>query len=39
MNTAKVKLYLYLTKYHAIEVYWGVEVYLHAFFDLGTTWR
>jgi hypothetical protein len=22
-----------------MKVYWGVEVYLHAFFDLGTGWR
>jgi hypothetical protein len=21
-----------------MKVYWGVEVYLHAFYDLGTTW-
>jgi len=28
-----------LTKHHAMKAYWGVEVYLHAFFDLGTRWR
>jgi hypothetical protein len=22
-----------------MKVYWGVEVYLHSFFDLGTRWR
>jgi hypothetical protein len=26
-------------EYHAMKAYWGVEVYLHAFFDLGTRWR
>jgi hypothetical protein len=30
---------LCLTKHHAMKVYWGVEIYLHAFFDLGTRWR
>jgi hypothetical protein len=28
-----------LTKRHAIRAHWGVEVQLHAFFDLGTRWR
>jgi hypothetical protein len=35
----KVKLSLCLTKHHAMKAYWGVEVYLHSFFDLGTRWR
>jgi hypothetical protein len=35
----KVKLSLCLTKHHAMKAYWGVEVQLHAFFDLGTRWR
>jgi hypothetical protein len=35
----KVKLSLWLTKHHAIRAYWGVEVQLHTFFDLGTRWR
>jgi hypothetical protein len=26
-------------KHHAIEVYWGMEVQLHTFVDLGTRWR
>jgi hypothetical protein len=30
----KVKLSLCLTKHHAMEAYWGMEVELHAFFDL-----
>jgi hypothetical protein len=25
--------------HQAIKAYWGVEVYLHSFFDLGTRWR
>jgi hypothetical protein len=24
---------------YAMKTYWGVEVQLHAFFDLGTRWR
>jgi hypothetical protein len=28
-----------LTEHHAMKVYWGVEVQLHSFFDLGTRWR
>jgi hypothetical protein len=42
MNTTKgkkVKLFLCLTKHHAMKTYWGVEVYLHAFFELDTRWR
>jgi D-hexose-6-phosphate mutarotase len=35
----KVKLSLCLTNYHAMKAYWGVEVYLHACFDIGTSWR
>jgi hypothetical protein len=26
-------------EHHAMTAYWGVEVQLHAFFDLGTRWR
>jgi len=33
------KLSLCLTKYHTMKAYWGLEVQLHAFFDLGTRWR
>jgi hypothetical protein len=29
----------HLTKHHAMKAYWGVEVQLHSFFDLGTRWR
>jgi hypothetical protein len=35
-DEVKVKLSLCLTKHHAIKAYWGVHIYLHAFFDLGT---
>jgi hypothetical protein len=28
-----------ITEHHAMKMYWGVEVYLLAFFDLGTRWR
>jgi hypothetical protein len=35
----KVKLSQCLTKHHAMKAYWGVEVYLHAFFHFGTRWR
>jgi hypothetical protein len=35
----KLKLSLSLTKHHAMKVYWGAEVQLHAFFDFGTRWR
>jgi hypothetical protein len=34
----KVKLSPCLTKHHAMKTHWGVEVWLHAFFDLGTRW-
>jgi hypothetical protein len=27
---------VYLTEHHAMKAYWGVEVQLHAFSDLGT---
>jgi len=30
---------LFLTKHHAMKAYWGVEVWLRSFFDLGTRWR
>jgi len=35
----KVKFSLCLTKHQAMETYWWVEVYIHAFFDLDTMWR
>jgi hypothetical protein len=28
-----------LTEYHAMKAYWGVEVQLHALFDLGIRWK
>jgi hypothetical protein len=28
-----------LTEHHIMKAYWGVDVWLHAFFDLGTRWR
>jgi len=28
---AEVKLFLFLTKYHVMRTYWGVEVQFHAF--------
>jgi hypothetical protein len=30
---------LFLTKHHAMKAYWGEDVQLHSFFDLGTRWR
>jgi hypothetical protein len=30
---------LFSTKHHTTKAYWGVEVYLHAFFDLGIRCR
>jgi hypothetical protein len=30
---------LFLTEHHAMKAYWGVEVWIHACFDLGTRWR
>jgi hypothetical protein len=30
---------LFLTEYHFMKAYWGVELQHHAFFDLGTRWR
>jgi len=35
----KLSLCFFLTEHHAKNVYRGVEVWLHAFFDIGTTWR
>jgi hypothetical protein len=35
----KGKVSLCLTRHHAMKAYWGVEVYLHSFFDPGTRWR
>jgi hypothetical protein len=28
-----------LTRHHAMKTYWGMEMELHAIFDLGTRWR
>jgi hypothetical protein len=28
-----------LTEHHVIKAYWGVELYLHTFYDLGTRWK
>jgi hypothetical protein len=30
---------LLLIEHHAMKAYWGMEVVLHPFFDLGTRWR
>jgi len=35
----KVVPVLFSTEHHTMKVYWGVEVSLHPFFDLGTRWR
>jgi hypothetical protein len=36
----KINLSLcFLTEHHAIKAYWGVEVWLHSFFDLSTRCR
>jgi hypothetical protein len=29
----------FLTEHDDMKAYWGVEVYIHAFFDLGTRWN
>jgi hypothetical protein len=41
MREVKVKLFLcwILTEHNVMKAYWGVKVYLHAFFDLGIRWR
>jgi hypothetical protein len=39
MDICALKLSLCLTKHHAMNAYWGVEVLLRIFFDLGTRWR
>jgi hypothetical protein len=39
IKKGKVNLSLCLTKHHAMKAFWGVDVYLHAFFDVGTRWR
>jgi hypothetical protein len=33
------KVKVKVTGHHAIKAYWGVEVYVHAFFGLGNRWR
>jgi hypothetical protein len=38
-DNKKVNLSLCLTEHHTMKAYWGVEVYLHALFDLGIRWR
>jgi len=40
-HSVNVKLYLvcFLTEHYAMKAYWGVDEYLHTFFDLGTRWR
>jgi hypothetical protein len=35
----KVKLSLFLTKHHTMNMYWGSGGIAHTFFDLGTRWR
>jgi hypothetical protein len=35
----KVVPVLLLTEHYAMKMYWGVELWLHAFLDLGTTWK
>jgi hypothetical protein len=34
-----VRVLFILTEHHDMKAYGGVEVYFHAFFDLGTRWR
>jgi hypothetical protein len=29
----------FITEHQDIKAYWGMEVYLHAFFDLGCRWK
>jgi hypothetical protein len=31
-----VPVLFFFTEHHTMKVYWGVEVQLHTFFDLGT---
>jgi hypothetical protein len=39
LKHSKLKLFLWLTKHHAMKTYWGVEVQIHAFFALdGGEW-
>jgi hypothetical protein len=35
----KVVPLLFLIEHHYMEAYWGVEVQIHSFFNLGTRWR
>jgi len=35
----KGKFVFFFFTEHAMKAYWGVEVYLHSFFNLGTRWR
>jgi hypothetical protein len=30
---------IFLAEHHTMKAYWGEEVQLHTFFDLGTRWR
>jgi len=39
MYALKVVPLLPLTEHHSMKAYWGVEVQLHSFFDLGTRRR
>jgi hypothetical protein len=38
-SESKVVPALFIAEHDAMKAYWGVEVKLHAFFDLGTRWR
>jgi len=38
MVNVKLSLCFFVTEHHAMKAYWGVEVYLYAFFDLGIRW-
>jgi hypothetical protein len=35
----KLSLCFSFNEHQAMKAYWGMEVQLHAFFDLGTRWR
>jgi hypothetical protein len=39
MNVVKLKLSLYLAKYHDMETYWGSACIIPRILDLGARWR
>jgi hypothetical protein len=39
LHKGKSKEVVPVPKHHSMKTYWGVEVQLHVFYDLGTRWR